>query len=147
VSTSALPLEDGALQTYIRYFRALEHFDVPTVLACFSPEVEYHHHPFSQVHEGFEDDTEWHVVRGHDELRKLLEFRGPDPIAHHISAFARTGNICCAEGFTPGEPGQPPIVTWISLWTADDEDRIVKYTAYIQWPAVPLIGADDLSCV
>ena len=141
------PKWDGAFQNLVRYFHALEVYDIDAGLSCFSPNVEYWHHPFNEVHEGFEDDDKWHCARGHGELRKLWEFRGPEPQAiHHLSGFARNGNLCFCEGFTPGAPGEPPVVTWISAWTVDPQNIIERYTAYIQWPSVALIGDENIPC-
>ena len=138
---------DPAFQNYLRYLGALEKFDLGAALSCFSPDVEYSHHPFSQVHEGLEEDTEWRLARGHDALRALFEYRGPDPILHRATGFARSGRLCFAEGYTPADDGGPkPKVTWISIWTVDAQDRIVKYHQYIQWPSVLVVGAEDLSC-
>jgi ketosteroid isomerase-like protein len=145
VQNTTAPL-DRALQMNMSYLGALERYDLDAALACFSPDVEYHHHPFSQVHEGLKEDTEWHLVRGYDELRALFEFRGPDPILHRITGFARSGNLCFAEGYVPGDEGPQPKVTWISIWTVDDQDRMLKYHQYIQWPSVTVVGSDDLSC-
>ena len=141
-------VQDGALYTYIRYFGALERADWDAAVACFNPNLEYHHHPFSEVHEGHEDDTEWHTVFGSADLRRFFEeSRGADPIPHHVTAFARTGDVCMAEGYVPGSKGREnPISSWVSLWTVDEQDRIVRYHHYLQWPAITLIGQDDIVC-
>jgi ketosteroid isomerase-like protein len=148
MSSSTQSVEDPALEVYVRYFGALERSDWDTAMACFSPDVEYHHHPFSQVHEGHEGDTEWHTINGNDNLRAFFEnTRGDDPIPHIVTAFARTGDVCLSEGYVPGDKGREnPVTTWVSLWTVDDQNRIVRYHHYIQWPAIAIIGVDDIVC-
>jgi hypothetical protein len=140
------PPLDRAQQLNMAYLGALERYDLETALSCFSPNVEYHHHPFAQVHEGLEDDTEWHLANGLDELRALFELRGPDPIPHVITGFARKGELCFSEGYVPGAEGGAPKATWISIWTVDSQDRMLKYHQYIQWPSVTIVGNEDLPC-
>jgi ketosteroid isomerase-like protein len=136
---------DGGLKSYIKYFNSLEIFDIPAGLACFSEDVEYWRPPLSDLPDGgFEEDNEWHCVRGHDELRALWEVRGPQPGAlHSVSGFARQGNLCFGEGFIPGDPSP---ASWISVWTVDENDLIKRYTSYVQVPAIPRMGSDNIPC-
>ena len=139
---------DGALKTYIKYFNALEVFDLDAGIACFSRDVEYWRPPLNELGEDFKDDVNWHQIRGHEELRGIWEMRGPQPQAvHHLSGFARNGNLCFCEGFTPGDPGKPPLLSWVSVWEVDANDLIKRYMAYGQAPLVTLIGTEDIACI
>jgi limonene-1,2-epoxide hydrolase len=132
--------QDPALANLLAYFDALERMDFDTAEQSFSADCEYHHPPYSVGHQGHEDDLDWHVARGHDELRALWEFRGPHAPTHHVTAFARNGNVCFNEAYADLH-GDSTFATWVSVFTVDGEDKIVKYLSYQNLPALPVIGS------
>jgi ketosteroid isomerase-like protein len=133
---------DPALVTLLRYFDALERYDVDEALSYFSDKCEYNHPPYSWAHPGHDDDLEWHCARGHDELRALWAIRGPFEAKHHVTAFARNGDVCFNEAYASLEDNDQ-YASWVSVFTVDDDDKIVKYLSYTNMPRLPILGSES----
>jgi len=135
---------DPALENLLRYFDALERYDVDEALTYFTEDVIYHHPPYGEAgHPGHENDDPnmWHRAVGREELRKLWEFRGEYDAKHHVTAFARTGDLCFNEAFASLN-GNENLASWISVFRVDDSGRIAEYQSYLQLPRRPILGSE-----
>ena len=113
-----------------RYLDALERFDLPAVLECFTDDAFYSHPPYeSDEHRGR------HEVTGHDGLVLLFEHRGPRPdVSHSITLVAAAGDA----GFVAGtfSHGDATIGSFVSTVVLAPDGRISSYAAYASVPAV-----------
>lgn len=145
----ATTMMDPALTTLLRYYDALERWDIEQGLSCFSEPCEYRHPPFAfggeKPNQWTEPSTGFVLARTHDDLRgiwELMRSSGLDEPMFAITAFARSGPLCFCEGYG-GLRGREPSVTWLATFTVDADNRIVKYLPYRNIPPLPLLGADE----
>ena len=121
-----------ALRTVVeRYLNALERFDIPAVLECFTEDAFYSHPPY----EGEAHGAGRHEVRGHDGLVRLFEHRGARPdVGHSITDVALAGDT----GFVAGtiSHGGADVGSFVSTVALAADGRIRSYAAYASIPAV-----------
>jgi len=129
---------DPALANLLRYFDALDRFDIDGCLACFTDGVIYHHPPYGNLIPERKGDG-WHMASGQAELRKLLEFRGPQPEKHYVTAFARDGNTCFNEGFAERQENRNA-ASWLTIFKVDGRGLISEYHPYSCVPGRKLLG-------
>jgi hypothetical protein len=130
-------VDNPALANLLQYFAALERFDLPAAVDCFTSRVEYHHPPYPKVGSGgaHAEGEKSHAVLGRSALTELWEGRGVQSIGHHVTAFARDGNLCFAEGWSPEVDA-----SWVSVFSVDESGRIDRYVPYSSSPAFPRLG-------
>lgn len=138
-------VRDPALLNLLRYFGALEACDFEGALECFTDDVVYQHPPYGVAghpgHEG-DDPVAWNEARGKTELRRMFQFRGTHPgFTHHITTFARTGDVCFHQGFARTD-GVRNEMTWVSVSRVNSEGLIAEYQPYIWRASRPIIGSD-----
>jgi ketosteroid isomerase-like protein len=131
---------DPALSSLLRYFAALERYDLDAAAACFAEDAVYHHPPYRfPGHE--EDATQWHRAVGRENIKRLWEFRGPQDSVHHVTGFARNGNLCFNEGWS-AHGGNTEAVSYVSVFRVSDDGLIAEYQTYTHFPRRPLLGAE-----
>jgi hypothetical protein len=125
-------LDAAALRAVVeRYLDALERFDIPAVLECFTEDAFYSHPPYGTEENG----GQRHEVRGHDGLVRLFEHRGPRPdVGHSITLAA----IAHDTGFVGGtfRHGGADVGSFVSTVALAPDGRIASYAAYASVPAV-----------
>jgi hypothetical protein len=133
---------DPALSTLLRYFEAVEQFDLDSLVQCFTEDGIYHH-PSYRGFPGHEDDDPdgWHQAVGRSELKDLFQMRGRQDAKHHVTAFAREGDICFNEGYAIVN-GDPNYVSFVAIFRVNDAGLIREYQAYSHRPRRPLLGSD-----
>jgi ketosteroid isomerase-like protein len=112
---------------------ALERFDIPAVLECFTEDAFYSHPPY----EADEGSGRRHEVKGHDGLVRVFEHRGPRPgVGHSITMAAVAGD----RGFVAGTFSHDgtDIGSFVSTVALAPDGRIASYAAYA---SVPPVGA------
>ena len=76
-----------------------------------------------------------------DELRVLWALRWSFEDRHHVTAFARNGDICFNEAYASlGDNDR--YASWVSIFTVDSDSKIVKYLSYTNMPRLPILGSD-----
>jgi ketosteroid isomerase-like protein len=122
-----------------RYLDALERFDVPAVLECFTDDAFYSHPPYEA-----EEHGRRHEVTGHDGLVRLFEHRGPRPdVGHSITLVAAAGDA----GFVAGTFSHrgATVGSFVSTVVLARDGRICSYAAYASVPAVGMRPRDALT--
>jgi ketosteroid isomerase-like protein len=111
-----------------RYLAALERFDIPAVLGCFTEDAFYSHPPYR-------DGEPRHEVQGHDAMARLFDHRGPRPdVSHSLSHSAIGGD----DGFVTGTflRNGVAVGSFVSTVTLATDGRIASYAAYTSVPPV-----------
>lgn len=131
---------DPALRNLLQYFEELERDDLDATVMCFTEDCVYHHPSYKGLFAGHEEDSdEWHRTVGRDELKALFELRGKQTVRHHVTAFARSGDLCFYELLA--EKDGEPFSTTLAIFRVDETGRIAEYSPYPQLPPRELVGA------
>jgi hypothetical protein len=131
---------DPALANLLGYFEALERFDIEQAASYFTEDVIYHHPPFRFSDYDESEEGGWHKAVGREALLRLWRRRGPQDAQHHVTAFARNGDMCFNEAWGTLE-GNDQYVSFVSVFRVADDDRIAEYLSYTNHPRLPTLGA------
>jgi hypothetical protein len=128
-----------AEKTLVRYFKALDNFDIDVLIDTLNEEVDFGH---PQVPD-WQPDAAIPRLRGRENVRRfMLEFRKKQDSEHRLTGFARgsivTGpNVEGSDFYIGAVTGRNGvyITSCLIIFETDDEHRISRYSPHVAPPS------------